>query len=224
MVLQEVQEEGDDGGVDEVGKHRADDRQAVVRPHRGSREPANRQYDIRYIRFLAPAPNFGVMVLLLWIERADHVIVMGLEGEHIAQGRVVLRILAIGMRVQQKRQTVVVKREEGRDARQVVRAKMTQGHRQFGYLQFLVVKRLLSHDLQGHRHLFRRSTVDMTFVTFGSTIVSRSMSVSGLVVMWRLSHHSDSHHRCISKENEAFHICVVFLFLRQFWRKGTTFF
>ena len=65
------------------------------------------------------------------------------------------------MGIQQERQTVFIEREEPRYTCEVVRAEMTKRYSQFGYLQFLIIKRLLSHDLQGHRELFRRSAKDL---------------------------------------------------------------
>ena len=121
-------------------------------------------------------------------------VVVGLEREHIAQERIVLRILAIGMGIQQKSQSVVIKREELCHTRQVVRTEMSKGDSQFGYLQFFIIKRLISNHLQSHRQLIMRSANDMPLRAVIMT-GSVTMPTSRFMTMWRLRHHSHGYHR-----------------------------
>ena len=125
------------------------------------------------------------------VDGADEFVVIGLEREHIAQGRIVLRVLAIRMRILEKRQTVLIEREELRYTRQIIRAEMAQGNCQLGDLQFLIIKRLTTDNLQSHRQLFRRRADNMTRRTM---IMLRAVMMLRLM-MRRLSHHAYGHHR-----------------------------
>ena len=96
----------------------------------------------------------------VWIELLHEQVVVGGEGEDVAEGGIVLRILAAGMGIEQEGESAVIIGERSRHAGQVGRTETADSDTEFGYLEFLVVERLLLKHLQHHGHLLGRGTLD----------------------------------------------------------------
>lgn len=107
-----------------------------------------------------------------------HRVEIATEGEHVAQHVVVLLIRAEVVGIDEELGAVVVEREYGRHACQVVYAEMSERDAQTSHFQLLVVERLVLQHLHGDTDLFGRGALDM--MTSASAIAmtaARTISV-----------------------------------------------